>query len=52
MIIRPSPNPEKYRIVLRSTISQHKREKGLMENLIKHLNCGRLVKQDDNMLNF
>ena len=42
----------KYRIVLRCTISQHKRDKQLMVKLIDYLNCGRLLNQDDNMTNF
>ena len=43
---------DKYRIVLRCTISQHIRDRQLMERLIGYLNCGRLVNQDDNMANF
>ena len=55
VLIRPeqTKNKEvKYRIVLRCTISQHKRDKQLMERLIGYLNCGRLSDQDDNMTNF
>lgn len=56
MLVRLEPAAEnkedKYRIILRCTISQHKRDKQLMERLIGYLNCGRLVNQDDNMTNY
>ena len=55
VLIRPESTPnkeERYRIVLRCTISQHKRDILLMKNLVGYLNCGRLVNQDDNMTNY
>lgn len=55
VLVRPEPaenKEDRYRIVLRCTISQHKRDVQLMERLIGYLNCGRLVDQDDNMTNF
>lgn len=42
---------EKFRIVLRFVISQHKRDKNLMANIINYLNCGRLTEYD-NMVDF
>lgn len=42
---------DKFRIVLRFIISQHKRDKILMTNIINYLNCGRLVEYD-NMADF
>lgn len=56
VLVRPESTnnnkEEKYRIVLRCTISQHKRDQQLMEKVISYLNCGRLLNQDDNMTNF
>ncbi len=55
VLVRPEQTKnkeDKYRIVLRCTISQHKRDRLLMERLIGYLNCGRLLNQDDNMTNF
>ena len=41
----------KFRIILRFTVSQHKRDRDLMTNIINYLNCGRLVEYD-NMVDF
>jgi hypothetical protein len=44
----PEVNPEeKFRIVLRFVISQDKRDKELMTNIINYLSCGRLVEYDN-----
>lgn len=44
----PKVNPEeKFRIVLRFVISQDKRDKELMTNIINYLSCGRLVEYDN-----
>lgn len=42
---------EKFRIVLRFVLSQDKRDKQLMVNMINYFNCGRLVEYD-NMVDF
>lgn len=44
----PKVNPEEqFRIILRFVISQDKRDKELMTNIINYLSCGRLVEYDN-----
>lgn len=38
---------DKFRIVLRFVISQDKKDKLLMTNIMDYLNCGRLVEYDN-----